>query len=88
VQLPLNQTLPEAAEAPTQRGRPLLAAARDLGLYVMSSASIMQGKLAPDPPAARAALQWTRTRPGLGTALVGTSRAEHVEHNAGVFRRA
>ena len=88
VQLPLNRSLPEAAEAPTQRGRPLLAAARDLGLYVMSSASIMQGKLAPDPAAARAALDWTRTRPGLGTALVGTSRAEHVESNSGVFRRA
>ncbi len=87
VQVPLNRTMPEAAEAPTQAGRSLLAAARDLGLYVMSSASIMQGKLAPDPAAARAALDWTRTRPGLGTALVGTSSAEHVEHNAAVFRR-
>ncbi len=88
IQAPLNRSLPEAAEAPTQGGQPLLAAARDLGLYVMSSASIMQGKLAPDPASARAALDWTRTRPGLGTALVGTSRAEHVEINAGVFRRA
>lgn len=86
VQAPLNPTLREAALAPTQRGRPLLAVAADLGLYVMSSASIMQGKLAPDAAAARAALDWTRTRPGLGTALVGTSRAEHVEANAGVFR--
>jgi aryl-alcohol dehydrogenase-like predicted oxidoreductase len=86
VQLPLNRSLPEAAEAPTQRGQSLLDAARELGLYVMSSASIMQGKLAPDPAAARAALDWTRTRPGLGTALVGTSRAEHVETNAAVFR--
>ena len=88
VQLPLNQMLPEAAYAPTQRGRPLLAAARDLGLYVMSSASIMQGKLAPDAASARAALEWTRTRPGLGTALVGTSRAEHVEINSLVFKRS
>ena len=86
VQAPLNPTLREAALAPTQRGRPLLAVAADLGLYVMSPASIMQGKLAPDAAAARAALDWTRTRPGLGTALVGTSRAEHVEANAGVFR--
>jgi aryl-alcohol dehydrogenase-like predicted oxidoreductase len=88
VQLPLNQTLPEAAEAPTQRGRPVLAVARDLGLYVMSSASIMQGKLAHDSNAARAALEWTRTRPGVGTALVGTSRAEHVEQNSLVYRRS
>ncbi|HUQ06917.1 MAG TPA: aldo/keto reductase [Kofleriaceae bacterium] len=87
VQLPLNQTLPEAAHVPTQRGRPVLEVARDLGLYVMTSASIMQGKLAHDSNAACAALEWTRTRPGVGTALVGTSRADHVESNARVFRR-
>jgi aryl-alcohol dehydrogenase-like predicted oxidoreductase len=87
VQLPLNRTMPEAAESPTQQGRSLLAAAAELGIYVMSSASIMQGKLAPDPASAREALDWTRTRVGLGTALVGTSNPVHVEENSAVFRR-
>lgn len=70
VQLPLNQRMPEAI--------PLLATAHELGMYVMSSASILQGKLA-------GTLEWTRTRPQLGTALVGMSRVEHVEANARVY---
>lgn len=82
LQLPLNPRMPEAADAPTQRGRTLLEVAAELGMYVMSSASILQGKL----PAAEA-LRWTRTRRGLGTALVGMGRPEHVEANAAVFRR-
>ena len=86
VQLPLNRRMTEAAELATQAGRTLLDAAEDLGVYVMSSASILQGKLAPDAAAGQAALDWTRTRPGLGTALVGMSRIEHVERNAAVFR--
>lgn len=86
VQLPLNRRMTEAAELATQAGRTLLDAAADLGVYVMSSASILQGKLAPDAAAGQAALDWTRTRPGLGTALVGMSRIEHVERNAAVFR--
>lgn len=86
IQLPLNRVMTEAAEVATQSGRTLLDAAADLGIYVMSSASILQGKLAPDPASGQAALDWTRTRPGLGTALVGMSRVEHVERNAAVFR--
>jgi aryl-alcohol dehydrogenase-like predicted oxidoreductase len=83
VQLPLNKRMPEAATSPTQRGRPLLDAAPDLGVCVMSSASIHQGKLDP-----AGALAWTRGQPGLTTALVGMSRAEHVEANVTSFRRA
>jgi aryl-alcohol dehydrogenase-like predicted oxidoreductase len=91
VQLPLNQRMPEAAAARTQRGRDgaartLLEAAAELGIQVMSSASILQGKLAPDPEAARAAIAWVRSRPGLTTALIGMGRAEHVDVNAAVFR--
>jgi len=82
VQLPLNSRMPEAATAPTQRGRPLLDAAAELGVYVMSSASIFQGKLD-----AATALAWTRTRPKLGTALVGMSHVEHVAANVTSFRR-
>jgi aryl-alcohol dehydrogenase-like predicted oxidoreductase len=92
VQLPLNRRMPEAAEAATQRrggaALPLLDAARELGMYVMSSASILQGKLAPDAASARAAIDWARTRRGLGTALVGMGRASHVDADCAAFRRA
>jgi aryl-alcohol dehydrogenase-like predicted oxidoreductase len=92
VQLPLNRRMTEAADTPTQvhAGRPstLLDAARELGIYVMSSASILQGKLAHDDDSARAAIEWVRSRPGLGTALVGMGRAAHVEANSAAFRRA
>lgn len=92
VQLPINQRMPEAAEAKTQARRggtpmTLLQAAGELGIQVMSSASILQGKLAPDPAAARGAIDWVRSRPGLTTALIGMSRPEHVVANAASFRR-
>ncbi|HWU86247.1 MAG TPA: aldo/keto reductase, partial [Kofleriaceae bacterium] len=80
VQLPLNPAMPEAATLPTQRGRTLLQAAAELGLHVMSSSSIHQGRLP-------ATLAETRTTPGLGTALVGMSRPAHVDANAASFRR-
>jgi hypothetical protein len=79
----VNKKMTEAALAPTQRGRPLLDAAPDLGIYVMSSASIHQGKLDP-----ASALAWTRTRSGLGTALVGMSHVDHVTANVASFRAA
>jgi aryl-alcohol dehydrogenase-like predicted oxidoreductase len=89
VQLPVNRRMTEAAEARTQgSGRQtLLDAALALGVYVMSSASILQGKLAADAGAARAAIDWVRTRPGLGTALVGMGRPEHVDADVAAFRR-
>jgi aryl-alcohol dehydrogenase-like predicted oxidoreductase len=91
VQLPLNRRMPEAAEVRTQARRggtpmTLLEAAGELGMSVMSSASILQGKLAPDPAAARSAIDWVRSRPGLTTALIGMGRPEHVEANAAAFR--
>lgn len=80
VQLPINLAMPEAAALPTQRGRTVLDTAGELGLYVMSSASILQGRLAET-------LAMTRELHGLGTALVGMSDPAHVEANARVFRR-
>lgn len=79
VQLPINPAMPEAFTAPTQRGMTVIDAARSLGLYVMSSASILQGRIVE-------ALTAVRTLPGLGTALVGMSRASHVDANAATFR--
>lgn len=92
VQLPLNRQMSEAAAVPTQqragRRMTLLDAAAELGMYVMSSASILQGRLAPDAAAAREAIEWVRTQPGLGTALVGMGRPAHVDIDCAAFRRA
>jgi aryl-alcohol dehydrogenase-like predicted oxidoreductase len=102
VQLPLNLALPEALVAPTQTlGRTpvsLLTAARELGLTVMASASLMQGRLARGLPPqahvalrgltdAQRALQVVRSAPGVTTALVGMSRVAHVRENLGLVSR-
>lgn len=119
VQLPYNLALTEAHRAATQslshpggdRRVPLLDAARDLGVYVMASAPILQGQLAEslDDDLTRAldaatqsvnpsfrpgftqplthaqrALQFARSTPGVGTALIGAKRVAHVEQAAQV----
>jgi aryl-alcohol dehydrogenase-like predicted oxidoreductase len=97
VQLPFNLAQPEALVAPTQTlGRTpvtLLAAARELGVTVMCSASLMQGRLSRGLPPqahvvwkgldtdAQRALQVARSTPGITTALVGMGRAAHVREN-------
>jgi aryl-alcohol dehydrogenase-like predicted oxidoreductase len=97
VQLPLNLGMTEAYGHATQRvgGGPasLLEAARALEITVMTSASILQGRLARGLPAslaqtfpglasdAQRALQFTRSAPGVTTALVGMGRADHVREN-------
>jgi aryl-alcohol dehydrogenase-like predicted oxidoreductase len=86
VQLPYNLAMREAADVATQehegRRTSLFAAARG-EVYVMTSASIRQGKL-PEP--AQKALQFARSTDGVGTALVGMKRTEHVEEIASVAR--
>jgi len=96
VQLPVNLMMPEAVVLPNQlvggRELPLLAAAAELGVAVMASASTLQGRLARGLPPALAAtiglandferaLQFARSAPGLTTALVGMSRPEHARAN-------
>jgi aryl-alcohol dehydrogenase-like predicted oxidoreductase len=103
VQLPLNIAMVEAFGNPTQsvggQRMPLLAAAAHLGVTVMTSASILQGRLARLPPTLRDALptlptdaqrslQFARSVPGVTTALVGMSRAAHVAENLEVMREA
>ena len=101
VQLPYNLAMTEAMTVASQRvGRtavPVMQAAEQLGIYVMPSASILQGKLARNlPPAlaqvldglrtdAQRALQFARSTPGVGTALCGMQRVAHVEENAGLI---
>jgi aryl-alcohol dehydrogenase-like predicted oxidoreductase len=97
VQFPLSVAMTECATFRNQsvKGRlaPALQAARDLGLAVIASASAMQGQLegrvakalAEAFPAVPAgvprAVQFTRSLPGVATALVGMSHVEHVRNN-------
>jgi aryl-alcohol dehydrogenase-like predicted oxidoreductase len=98
IQLPYNLAMPEAFTRFNQPlGRDtvsVLEAARRLEIYTMTSASIYQGQLARGlPPVieqflpglatdAQRSLQFVRSTPGVGTALVGMKRAPHVEENA------
>jgi aryl-alcohol dehydrogenase-like predicted oxidoreductase len=98
IQVPYNLAMTEAFTRATQRvGAELITvveAARRLGIYVMASASVHQGQLTRNlPPVvadflpgletdAQRAVQFVRSTPGIGTALVGMKSAEHVEENA------
>ena len=104
VQLPFNLAMPEAlvAENHTHKGAPvsLLEAAKALGVTVVASASIKQGEVARGLPErvreplgslatdAQTAIQFTRSTPGVTTALVGMSRRAHVEENLQLARVA
>jgi aryl-alcohol dehydrogenase-like predicted oxidoreductase len=100
VQLPYNLAMPEAFTRANQpvdgQMVSFLEAARRLGVYVMASASVYQGQLTRNlPPVigeflpglssdAQRALQFVRSTPGIGTALIGMKSREHVEENARV----
>jgi len=104
IQLPYNLAMLEAFTRVNQRvGNDTvstLEAARRLGVYVMASASVYQGQLTRNlPPViaeylpglasdAQRALQFVRSTPGVGTALVGMKSLQHVEENAGVAKAA
>jgi aryl-alcohol dehydrogenase-like predicted oxidoreductase len=100
IQLPYNLAMPEAftlANQPADSGLvPVLRAAEHAGVYAMTSASVMQGQLAHGLPPelgrtlpglttdAQRALQFARSTPGVGTALVGMKSVGHVDENAAV----
>ncbi len=103
LQLPYSLGMPEALAEQTQRlgdaTMSLFEAAKALGLYVMSSASILQGRLSHGLPKdvqsvlgqetdAQRAIQFARSTPGLGTALVGTTQVAHVRENLAVGKTA
>jgi len=96
VQLPCNLGMTEAltrANQPVVGGRaPIVAAAAKLGITLVASAAMLQGQLSSNLPPfvinalgmnsdAERALQFVRSTPGIATALVGMSRAEHVRAN-------
>ena len=101
IQLPLSLAMPQAYTLPTQwfqdRLVTPLEAARRAGIQVQASASLMQAKLLAHLPVgegallpgcatpAQAALQFVRSCPGVGTALCGMARTEHVRDNVHVL---
>src|SRR3989442_1744355 len=103
IQLPYNLGMPEALTWQTQSFNgvtvSLLEAAKALNMYVMVSAPILQGRLARGLPAdlhqalgagtdAQRGLQFVRSTPGIGTALVGMKQADHVRENLALARLA
>ncbi|MEP6730543.1 MAG: aldo/keto reductase [bacterium] len=102
VQLPVSLAMPEAARLPTQPlGRKLvslLEAADALGLGVVASAPLMQGRLSEGLPAqmhelfpacttdAQRALRFASSLPGVATVLAGMRTTDHVRENLGAWR--
>jgi len=99
VQLPFNLAMPEAFALANQRvdkqKMSLLLAASQLGIAVVGSATLHQGHLThgmPEPVRrilglitdAGNAIQFSRSAPGLTTALVGMAQREHVSANVKV----
>ena len=70
IQLPFNLAMPEGAM--------VAKAAQQLGVTVVASASLLQGRIDP-----RAAIEFARSAEGITTALIGMSNVEHVEENLG-----
>jgi len=102
VQLPFNLGMPEGFAKVNQKIGPrqmsLLAAAQELGIAVIASATLLQGKLVRQLPEfvretlacdsdACAAIQFARSAPGITAALIGMSRSEHVEANTKLTSR-
>jgi len=97
VQLPYNLAMTEALTLGNQsingKTRTMMEATADLGITLVGSAALLQGQLSQNLPPFVAealglqsdlerALQFARSSPGITTALVGMSRAAHVEANA------
>jgi aryl-alcohol dehydrogenase-like predicted oxidoreductase len=97
VQLPFNLAMTEALTLGNQtvgtNEKTVMEAADELGITLIASASLLQGQVAQNLPHfvadalglendAERALQFARSAPGIMTALVGMSRAAHVEANA------
>jgi aryl-alcohol dehydrogenase-like predicted oxidoreductase len=92
IQLPYNLAMTEAIGVADE--------ALSLGVTVIASASLFQGRVAKGLPDeirvplgslttdAQTAIQFVRSTPGITTALVGMSRVEHVEENLALVRVA
>lgn len=96
VQLPFNLGMTEALTLGNQTiagaVKTVMEAAADLDITLVASAALLQGQVARNLPGfvaqalglendAQRALQFARSAPGITTALVGMSHAEHVREN-------
>ena len=97
IQLPFNLAMPEAITVANESidgdSMTVVDAAKALGVTVMASGSMLQGRVARGLPEAvtralgslstdaQTAIQFVRSAPGITTALVGMSRVEHVDEN-------
>jgi aryl-alcohol dehydrogenase-like predicted oxidoreductase len=98
LQLPLNLGMPEAVMRPVEGGGTVLDLAAELGITVIASGSLLQARLSRDLPAeitsmlpglatdAQRAIQFTRSTPGIASALVGMRDTAHVSENLTVAR--
>ena len=102
IQLPFNLAMPEAFVMQNQivngDSMSVLEAAKLLGITVVASASLLQGRVAGglteeirEPLGslatdAQTGIQFVRSTPGITTALVGMSRREHVDENLQLAR--
>lgn len=100
LQLPYNLAMPEALLEKNQNfGSTVvstLEAAKNYGMIVLSSASILQGRLSRNLPEfmsdffpdlktdAQRSIQFVRSTPGVTSALVGMSSIKHVHENLAV----
>jgi aryl-alcohol dehydrogenase-like predicted oxidoreductase len=100
IQLPFNLAMTEAITHKPEQANghavSVLDAARESGVTVVASASILQSKLSRGLPVqiveqipgfatdAQRAIQFTRSAPGISVALVGMSSAVHVRENLAV----
>jgi len=97
VQLPFNLGMTEALTLGNQtvagKQMTIMEAASELGIALIASASLLQGQVTRNLPHfvghalgldndAERALQFVRSAPGITTALVGMSRADHAKANA------
>ena len=102
VQLPFNLGLPEAFTVENQRAGekylPVLSAAQELGIGVVGSATLLQGRLTARLPEfvrqtlkcatdAEAAIQFARSAPGMTSSLIGMSHRDHVESNVKIAQK-
>jgi aryl-alcohol dehydrogenase-like predicted oxidoreductase len=103
VQLPFNLAMPEAFALKNQAfGKEMLSlfeVAEELGVAVVGSATLSQGKLTQGLPDiirkklgtasdTESAIQFARSAPGLATALIGMGRKEHVAANLAIAAHA
>lgn len=103
IQLPHNLAMPEGFTHMNQTvdgtEATVLEAAAQNGLLVVASASILQGNLARGLPEeirrafpglttdAQRSLEFTRSTPGVGTALIGMRSTVHVDENLAVLKQ-